>query len=102
MRSATDDVKENLRYRAASHIIILMTLIDTAEMGRKGGKARAANLSEKELSASASEASRARWKAYYAKHPDKLKAKLAREAKKGTVPRGRPKKKSAKKGQASK
>jgi hypothetical protein len=37
--------------------------------------------------------SRARWEAYYEAHPEKLQAKLAREAKKGKVKRGRPPKK---------
>lgn len=74
-----------------------MTLIDTREMGREGGRARAANLSDKELSASSSLASRARWDKYYREHPEKLKAKLEREKKKGTVPRGRPPKKTGKK-----
>ena len=30
-----------------------------------------------------------RWAAYYAAHPDKLKARLEREARKGKVKRGR-------------
>ena len=47
------------------------------EFARMGGKA----------------GSNARWQAYYAAHPEKLKAKLEREAKKGTRPRGRPPKK---------
>jgi hypothetical protein len=76
-----------------------MTLItvDTAKIGRKGGLARAANLSAKEMKEANRNAALARWDAYYAANPDKLKAKLAREAKKGTVPRGRPKKKAVKK-----
>ena len=55
-----------------------MTLItvDTAAIGRRGGNARAANLSAEELSASASNAATARWATYYADHPDKLQAKL--------------------------
>ena len=61
-----------------------MTLItiDTVKTGRMGGNARAANLSAKERSASASEAAHARWNAYYAANPEKLKAKLARAMKK--------------------
>jgi hypothetical protein len=70
-------------------------LVDPVEIGSKGGLARAANLSAKELSDSARNAAAARWKAYYAAHPDKFKAKLEREAKKGTRPRGRPPKKGA-------
>jgi len=56
-----------------------MTLIDTAKIGKKGGDARAANLSADARSKSAGEASRARWAAYYKLHPDKLRAKLQRE-----------------------
>ena len=60
-----------------------MTLIDTAKIGKKGGDARAANLSPKARSASAKAASRARWDAYYKEHPEKLKAKLEKEKKSG-------------------
>jgi hypothetical protein len=61
-----------------------MTIIkvDTAKIGRKGGHARAANLSAEERSSSASGAAKARWDAYYKAHPDKLKAKKERGAKK--------------------
>jgi len=59
-----------------------MTLIDTAKIGKKGGEARAANLSPEARSASAREASRARWNAYYQEHPEKFKAKKVRAAKK--------------------
>ncbi len=38
-----------------------MTLIDTAAIGKKGGKARAKNMTPAERSASASAASKARW-----------------------------------------
>jgi hypothetical protein len=51
------------------------------ELGRAGGHARAANLSEAELSAAGSKAIKARWDAYYAAHPEKLKAKLEKAAK---------------------
>ena len=61
-----------------------MALIDTAKIGKKGGEARAANLSPKARSESAREASRARWDTYYREHPEKLKAKKNREAKKAT------------------
>jgi hypothetical protein len=68
-----------------------MTLItvDTAKIGRMGGNARAANLSAKERSTSASEAARARWAAYYAANPEKLKAKLEREKKKAAKTRAK-------------
>jgi hypothetical protein len=60
-----------------------MTLItvDTAELGRRGGHARAASLTAKQRRNSASDAARARWDAYYRLHPDKLKAKLAKKKK---------------------
>ena len=71
--------------------------VDVAEIGSLGGSARAANLSDEELREASRKASNARWDAYYAAHPEKLKAKLEREARKGTAKRGRPpKKKGAK------
>jgi hypothetical protein len=54
-------------------------IVDVTEMGRAGGRARAENLSEAELSAAGSKAIKARWDAYYAANPEKLKAKLERE-----------------------
>jgi hypothetical protein len=57
--------------------------IDVTELGRAGGHARKLALSDEELSAQGSKAINARWAAYYKLHPDKLKAKLAREKKKG-------------------
>jgi hypothetical protein len=66
------------------------TLVDVTKIGRLGGLARAANLSAKEMRESNRQAANARWEAYYAAHPEKLAAKLAREAKKGKVKRGRP------------
>ena len=73
------------------------TLVDVAVIGSLGGSARAANLSPEQLIAAAKTAINARWDAYYAAHPDKLQAKLEREARKGTRKRGRPpNKKSAK------
>jgi hypothetical protein len=72
------------------------TLVDVAEIGSLGGSARAANLSPEQLRAAARKAINARWDAYYAAHPEKLKAKLEREARKGKVKRGRPQKKATK------
>lgn len=69
------------------------TLVDVAQIGSLGGSARAANLSQEELREASRKASNVRWDAYYAAHPEKLKAKLEREARKGTRPRGRPSKK---------
>jgi len=71
-------------------------IVDVTELGRKGGQARAANLSAAELSESSRQASVARWAAYYADHPDKLAARKERDAKRGNVKRGRPPKKKAK------
>jgi hypothetical protein len=53
-------------------------IVDVTEMGRAGGRARAANLSASELSAAGRKAIKARWDAYYKAHPEKLKAKLAK------------------------
>jgi hypothetical protein len=68
-----------------------------AEIGRKGGQAKVQKgisaLDPTERKKLATEAIKARWEAYYAEHPEKLKARKDREAKKGTVKRGRPKKK---------
>ncbi len=52
------------------------------ELGRKGGEARAENLSDEELSAAGRKAITARWKKYYREHPEKLEAKKARLRKK--------------------
>jgi hypothetical protein len=62
-------------------------IVDVTEMGRAGGKARAESLSDAELSAAGSKAIKARWDAYYAANPDKLKAKLAKKAAKKRVKR---------------
>ena len=66
--------------------------VDVTELGRAGGHARAASLSDAELSAAGSKAASARWNAYYKAHPDKLKAKLEREASKAARAK-KPKKK---------
>ena len=71
-----------------------MTLVDTRKIGAKGGKARAARLSDQQLADSASAAARARWEQYYRDHPEKLKARKEREARKTGKP-GRPPKKAA-------
>ena len=67
--------------------------MDVAEIGRLGGSARAANLSASERSEASRLAVNARWQAYYAAHPEKLQAKLEKQARKGKVKRGRPPKK---------
>ncbi len=56
--------------------------VDVTELGRLGGMARAANLSADELSQAGRNAVQARWDAYYKAHPEKLKAKLEKEARK--------------------
>jgi hypothetical protein len=57
-------------------------VIDVTEMGRAGGKAAAANRSPEERQQVGRTAAAARWKAYYKAHPEKLKAKQEREARK--------------------
>lgn len=71
---------------------MMKVLIDVT----KGGQNSRANMSTEEAAELGRSAAAARWAQYYIDHPDKLKAKQAREAKKGTVPRGRPKKKGKK------
>jgi hypothetical protein len=71
----------------------VLVMVDVAAIGSLGGSARAASLSAEERQEASRQAVNARWDAYYAAHPEKLKAKLEREAKKGTRPRGRPPKK---------
>jgi len=65
--------------------------------GRRGGRARMDAMTDEEREAFARQGglagSKARWDAYYAAHPEKLKAKLERQARKGKVKRGRPRKK---------
>ena len=71
-------------------------IVDVTELGRKGGTARAANLSARELSAAGKAAVTARWAQYYRDHPEKLKARQEREARK-TGKIGRPPKAKGKK-----
>ena len=54
--------------------------MDVTEIGRRGGQARAANLTDKELVESARTASKARWEQYYKDHPEKLEARKERGA----------------------
>jgi hypothetical protein len=58
-------------------------IVDVTELGRKGGLARAESLTPAERTAGASHAAAARWEKYYKEHPERLKAKLEREAKAG-------------------
>ncbi len=65
-------------------------IVDVTELGRRGGHATAARRTPEERKAAARTAIEARWDAYYAAHPEKLKAKLEKAAQKGKVKRGRP------------
>lgn len=71
-------------------------------LGRRGGQRRVQKgfgvLPDSERAEAARRGVQARWDAYYAAHPEKLKAKQEREARRGTVARGRPPKKKAKAG----
>jgi len=52
-----------------------MALVDTAKIGKKGGEARAANMTADERAASATKAATARWANVKKKAPAKKKAK---------------------------
>ena len=92
IRSCYGYFKRNLLSVADSDIFSSVTLVDTRKIGAKVGKARAENLTEKELAEGARLASKARWEQYYRDHPEKLKARHEREARQtGKV--GRPSKK---------
>lgn len=71
-------------------------LVDVVAAGSLGGTARAANLSADELSRAGSQAAAERWRRYYEAHPEKLAERQAKEAKKGKVGRGRPRKAAVK------
>lgn len=58
-------------------------IVDVTELGRAGGRARAANLSPEELSQAGRAAIKARWDQYYRDHPEKLKERKLREAARG-------------------
>jgi hypothetical protein len=57
--------------------------LDVTELGRAGGHARAAALTDDQLSAAGRNAVNARWDAYYKAHPEKLSAKAAKGKKAG-------------------
>jgi hypothetical protein len=65
---------------------MVQVLIDVT----KGGQNSRAYMSPEQAAALGRNAAAARWATYYADHPDKLQAKLERDARKGTRPRGRP------------
>lgn len=67
-----------------------LVMVDVVALGRAGGKARVENMSSEELSAASSNAAKERWAAYYEAHPEKLKERREREAKRGKVRPGRP------------
>ena len=56
----------------------VVRVIDVTEMGRAGGKARAANLSAEELSAVGKAGAAARWKGHVAKRPASSRKKTAK------------------------
>ena len=66
--------------------------IDVTESGRKGGTARAKNMTAAELSQSASDAASARWEEYYRQHPEKLEEKKRRDAAKAAAAKRKAKK----------
>jgi len=53
-------------------------VIDVTELGKRGGKARAANLSVEELSAAGRKAAQARWAGHVAKRPASSRKKTAK------------------------
>jgi hypothetical protein len=57
-------------------------VVDVEALGRKGGLATAANRTRAERKAAATAAINARWEKYYKAHPEKLKEKLERKARK--------------------
>lgn len=71
-------------------------MVDVVAAGKLGGEARAANLSNSELAEAGRLAVTERWKKYYQENPEKWRERQAREAKRGTVPRGRPTNKAKK------
>jgi hypothetical protein len=65
--------------------IRVVRTIDVTELGRAGGHARAASLSPKERSDAAREAVQARWAAYYAAHPEKVKTRRSGASRKAAA-----------------
>ena len=59
-------------------------IVDVTEMGRKGGRARAAKLGKAGLSEAMRKAVQARWERYYAEHPEKRKTARPAAARKST------------------
>ena len=75
------------------HALFLVLHNAAVRLGRKGGRNSRKYLDPADATALARKAVNARWEAYYAAHPEKLKAKLEREAKKGQSKRASPPKK---------
>lgn len=71
-----------------------------AYLGRRGGQRRVpkglATIDPDRQAEIARQGAKARWAAYYAANPEKLRAKLERESRKGKVMRGRPPKQRTK------
>jgi hypothetical protein len=59
--------------------VTVTRVFDVTELGRAGGRATAANRTPQERKQASQSAAKARWEAYYAANPDKLKAKLAKK-----------------------
>lgn len=55
-------------------------VVTVADAGKKGGAARAANLTPKQRAAAAKKANRARWLKYYQEHPERVRPKRKRKA----------------------
>jgi hypothetical protein len=66
-------------------------VVDVEALGRKGGLATAAKRTPAERKAAARAAIKARWDDYYKSHPEKLEAKLERDARKRRKDSSRPK-----------
>jgi hypothetical protein len=60
----------------------VMTLIDTRKIGAKGGRNSRKYMDADQAMALAQKAANARWEQYYRDHPEKLKARREREARK--------------------
>jgi hypothetical protein len=60
-------------------------IVDVTELGRLGGAATAAGRTSKERSDAAREAVQARWAAYYAAHPEKVKTRRSGASRKKKV-----------------
>jgi hypothetical protein len=51
----------------------IKVILDVTELGRAGGRARAANMTPEERREASRKAVQARWERYYKEHPEKRK-----------------------------